>query len=439
MAFLAVEPDCQAIPFRPQFPSLWNAVSGNALHYRSWADFRDGWRELPTPSREMLLCHLYDKFCTFGYVGVKYADSLIENTYGKRLLSECLASNIDDWSHEALSLATTFWLFESAGILLTEYNQKTLELQSIEGFAAAKYNQYLSLAGRTDSINEHSLIPICKQIGALRGSIPKHYTRCFSINGETWEREERYLDNSVATDTVYPCVSQEIEVHLGHHLPQAQTPKESLQALVDIVASQSINPFEILVAITRAALRDTVLAADYAVVTVPQGRGLDTPWNITIADVCSYAAVRKHFDPTSEGVEFQCHQIVRAIERRMRFNTACRSKNYHPLREVRRQAQPFQFPDIAINESSHHLGHIKTGINNSARTHFEISIPSLARFGEFRGFGDFRVNRVDNSPLRRFAFDELAHLLPYGEWCKIVFDYSIGKNIFMDANYCTTA
>ena len=193
-----------------------------------------------------------------------------------------------------------------------------------------------------------------------------------------------------------------------------------------------------LVAIANAAVTDSVLEADCAVVTVPQGRRLDTPWDLQIQDICSYATVGPDFDPVMEGVEFQRHQIIRAIERRMRFNTSCRSKNYHPVREVRRKAQPFQFPDIAFDESTHHLGHIKTGIRNSARTHFEIRIPSLIEQGEFRGFGDFRINRADDSPARHYSFDELSHLLPYGEWCKTTFDYAIGNNLFMDPKYCTS-
>src|SRR5205814_3985241 len=117
------------------------------------------------------------------------------------------------------------------------------------------------------------------------------------------------------------------------------------------------NPFEILVAIANAAVKDRVLDADYSVVTVPQGSKLDKPWETEIKDVCSYAAIRPGFDYSEHGVEFDDGQIRRAIERRMRFNTSCRSKNYHPLREVRRKAQPFQFPDVAFGESSHHQGH----------------------------------------------------------------------------------
>lgn len=437
MGAAATEQILNPIPFRPRFPALWD-INGHRGRYATWSDFRHLWSDISADARELLLSHLYDKFCTFGYVGLKFDGILIENDAGKQLLAKCVASGVDEWSNPELALATTFWLFESAGVLLTEYNQKTMTPEAIAPFAAAKRNQYRRLAGLVDDAAPCDLLVLCREISTLRASIPAHYMRCFSINGATWEREERYLEGPDAAQDIYPNVRERIENHLGHTLPRARNAMDSLEAMVDTAIGNSVNPFEILVAITQAALEDDILDADYAVVTVPQGRGLDTPWNIGIQDVCSYAVIRKGFDPAGMGVEFQPHQIVRAIERRMRHNTSCRSKNYHPLREVRRQAQPFQFPDIAINESSHHLGHIKSGINNSARTHFEIRIPSLSEFGEFRGFGDFRVNRVDNSPARYFTFDELAHLLPYGQWCKAVFDYSICRNALMDAKYCTT-
>ena len=426
-------------PFRPRFAAAIDLEGTTELSLCSWRDFQLLWKILPAP--EELLSYLYDKFCTFGYVGLQHTDGFIENAQGRQLLGGCLEGEVETWSSQALALASTFWLFESAGILLTEYNQRLLAVGAVEEFLREKRTRYRTLNGAVAENDRAGscALSLCQEIRALRMAIPAYYIRCFSINGATWEREERFLDSRKFETGIYPVVLAEIERHLGFALPAGPTAQARFEALVDLAAARSVNPFEILVAIANAALRDQELDAEYAVITAPQGRGLDTPWDIKIQDVCSYATLRPDFDPVAAGIEFQSHQIIRAIERRMRHNTSCRSKNYHPSREIRRQAQPFQFPDIAIHESSHHVGHIKASINNSARTHFEIRIPSLAHLGEFRGFGDLRINRVDDSEARRFTFDDLMRLIPYGEWCKNVFDYAIASGLFMDARYCTTA
>lgn len=440
-----------AVPHRPLVAAIWNVLGSPHPELRAWSDFRPLWRQVPAAEIDSLLCHLYDKFCTFGYIGLQHPDGAIENAQGERLLDHAVHHPVDAWTDQGVALASIFWLFESSATLLTEYNQRLLDVDELKRFLAAKLDRYRSLADATTSPQDGDVVSLSRQVHAARAAIPAGYVRTFSIDGETWEREERYLDarpldgrgldarplDGRQGDDVYPVVCAAIRTHLGFDLPAAATARQRFEALVDRVTANGINPFEILVAIANAALADTVLQADYAVITVPQGEGLDAPWNLQIPDVCSYAVVRQDFDPAKEGVEFQRQQIIRIIEQRMRFNTSCRSKNYHPDRVIRRKAQPFQFPDIAHGESSHHRGHIKAGIKSSARTHFEIRIPSLVQYGEFRGFGDLRVNRADDSPARHYSFDELRHLLPYGDWCKAAFDYALANGHLMDRKYCT--
>lgn len=428
-----------AAPFRPHIVSVWEAVDSGEAALQSWPDFRALWCGIPDAARDSFLQYLYDKFCTFGYIGMRHRDGFIENEQGKEILAHCAGHPIGDWTDQGLALASTFWLFESAGVLMTEWNQRLLEPGLIAELFRAKLAGYRALAGVAGAPVPDGLVALCREVQRARAAIPATYVRSFSIDGMTWEREERYLDGRRPADTVHSVVAEEIRTRLGVALPEASSTKESFEKLVDLLTANGVNPFEILVAIVQAAVRDDVLQADFAVVTVPQGKGLDAPWNLTQQDVCSYAVVRDGFDPQKEGIEFQQAQIVRAIERRMRFNTWCRSKNYHPERETRRKAQPFQFPDIAHGESSHHAGHIKSGIKTSARTHFEIRIPALAQYGDLRGFGDFRVNRADDSPARRYTFEELTHLLPYGQWCKTVFDHAIANRQSMDAKYCLSA
>ncbi|HEY6231061.1 MAG TPA: hypothetical protein VIW64_07350 [Pyrinomonadaceae bacterium] len=430
------EPELSAapVPFLPRFIKIWDLPEPASL--QAWDDFKVLWKSLPAEEFERLLCYLYDKFCTFGYVGLQHRDGFIENADGETLLANCLTQNIDEWPAQALALSSMFWLFDSAAVLVTEYNQQPLELDALRSFLNAKLGQYSNLFGRGDEIPNESVVSLARQINNLRAEIPSHYVRSFSIDGRTWEREERYLDGRATLELVYPGIKEEIRNHLGVDLPETGPAVRRFQGLVDLLIARGTNPFEILVAIADAAIKDERLQADYAVITVPQGRALPAFWDTRIKDVCSYAVVRPDFSATDHGVDFQPDQIRRAIQRRMRFNTSCRSKNYHPLREVRRKAQPFQFPDIAFNESSHHTGHIRSGIRNSARTHFEIRIPGWAQFGELRGFGDFRVNRATDEVSRRYTFDELEHLLAYGRWCKTVFDYSLARGVAMDPKYC---
>jgi len=428
--------DLQTVPFFPRFIKIWDVLYEADVPANTLNDLRRLWHRLSPPELDLLLSYLYDKFCTFGYVGLQHRDGFIENATGEVLLAGCRDSTIDDWSDQALALASMFWLFDSAGILVTEYNQRPLELEAIENFLTTKCRHYLAFLQQPDEVEATSVVTLCQQISVLRASIPAHFVRSFSINGGTWEREERYLDGSATENVVYAGVLEEIRNHLGFALPEAETVEQRFQALVDLAIVQKINPFEILVAIARAAVKDSTLQADYAVITVPQGRGLNSFWDTRIKEVCSYAVVRPDFSSTDQSVEYQPDQICRAIQRRMRFNTSCRSKNYHPLPEVRRKAQPFQFPDIAFDESSHHVGHIRSGIRNSARTHFEIRIPQWVDYGEFRGFGDLRVNRATDEVARRYTFAELEYLLAYGRWCKTVFDYSLAQGVSMDARYC---
>jgi hypothetical protein len=430
-------PEIPTVPFFPRFIKIWELIKEDDGALNTLNDFTSLWQRLAPPELNQLLSYLYDKFCTFGYVGLQHRDGFIENADGQALLAGCRDSEIDDWSDRALALASMFWLFDSAAVLVTEYNQRPLELDAIKNFLTTKCNQYLAFLQKTATAEATSVVTLCKQINDLRGSIPAHFVRSFSINGETWEREERYLDGSATENVVYPGVLEEIRNHLGFELPEAETVEQRFDALIDLAVAQGVNPFEILVAIAKAAVKDSFLQADYAVITVPQGRGLDAFWDTRIKDVCSYAVVRPDFSSTDQSVDYQPEQICRSIQRRMRFNTSCRSKNYHPLPEVRRKAQPFQFPDIAFNESSHHVGHIRSGIRNSARTHFEIRIPQWTpTYGEFRGFGDLRVNRATDEVARRYTFAELEYLLAYGRWCKTVFDYTLAQGVLMDAKYC---
>src|SRR5437762_13799741 len=69
--------ESRAGPFFPRFIKIWDVFDSRQRQFHTWSDCRELWRQVPRTELEPLLAYLYDKFCTFGYVGLRHRDGFI--------------------------------------------------------------------------------------------------------------------------------------------------------------------------------------------------------------------------------------------------------------------------------------------------------------------------------------------------------------------------
>jgi len=420
------------IPFIPKFIKIYEIEGIEFGDEQSWIYYHNIWQALDTLQRDKLVNYLFDKACTFGPVYFHLGDKLIKNDYIKAQLDNCKKFKVAAWLDDTLSIATIMWLMESSTTLLTELNTRTLTLSKLKQFFQEKYTKYCKLCDLPPE--PLPLVDLCQSVFTLRQSIEKNYIRCFHIDGKEWQRNEYFLRREECDiPKIYPHVCQKVAQHTGLTVNEIPLTQTAVDKLIDEVIAKNINPFEIIVAITNAAVEDDFLKADYSVITVPYGVLLDAPWKLSIEQICCYVAIREGVDTQTNGAKLNNERVKIAIAQRMRFNIVKRTRIYHPEQKQRITARPFRFPDIAQNENSHYNGHINAGIKTSARTHFLLASP-YKDIENWRGLGDLRINRLsDNKP---YTLEELKHLLPYGRLCQLIYNATISKGLYMDQAYC---
>ena len=398
------------------------------------------WRALDDIERDGLLAAMAEQIVVPRPLQFFVGELSVDNDAAVEIIEGCRGKAVGDWPLESLILVTTLWLWQTSKIAISELNQADLSFSLLEEFLTAKRRGYLALLGRSgdEPPGRQPAFDVAASLVGLRKEIERDSIRCMRINGATWERREWFLPKSEVRGDLLPDeLSDLLRARTGHGLPPGEGYADRFAALTEQVIADSVNPAEILVALTEYSLTIPQLAADYAIITCARGNKLETPENIVMSDVMSYTAVRKEFDPARHGVRLKNDQIMNAISQRMRYNVVCRVRNYSSDPQERRQAQAFQNPDIAVMEDAHHNGHRANGVRFVTRAPlaFDVDLPGGGT-RRLKGLADFRINRATHEDARQFTPAELAIVIRISWWMKSVTETAWRRGVWFDEKYC---
>jgi hypothetical protein len=406
------------------------------LHAIPSAEARTAWVGLAPAERDERMEWLEERFAILGPVEIQIMGVPLNNESGLEWIKACREKAPAEWTEQQLLFLTTLWWWDLSQIGFTELNQADLSFSDLYSFLRDKYTVYAELAGCADRRPPESVFDLVRALPDLRSQIEQTRVRCFTINGATWERRERFIPwSEIQVDTIPANVIATLTGHLQMEFPAGGGYKERFSQLVRNLIDRGTNPAEVLVGLAHAGASDPVLRADYAIMTCARGPKLDQPWTLEYEDIFSYVALRPGFEPGAQGIRLKPHQIRNAIAQRMRYNASRRAKQYSAVRTERLLAQPFQFPDIAVMEDAYQNGHQAAGIRFTGRAPFLLEVPVDGKRVTWKGLADIRFNRASYRDEDRFTFNELRLIICYSLWCKTVAETSLELGVHLDKKY----
>jgi hypothetical protein len=321
-----------------------------------------------------------------------------------------------------------------------------LDTAAVREVLAERYAAYAAVTGEPAPPPE-GLVSLGEQATVLRAAAQETHLLYSIIDGSAWFRTEGMMPReAVDTQTLTPPAELLLtgEYGLG---PETGSAAQRLRAAARACLAESGDSADLVRGLMAATLADGLLAGDHVTLTCPQGDLLATPELMTgseafftetmLAPGLDLGAVAERLGHDSDA------QVQRTIRARMlKLKRGAIRGMYGPGCIQGRFVEKHGGHMIFAREDAHYRGHQSIGCSCGGRASFALS---YAVAGQERAMtpmvGDYRVVRMSQDPADEFTVTELARVICYAEWIKVVVEetYAAGRIVRADTAVSTGA
>ncbi|WP_029901955.1 hypothetical protein [Nocardia brasiliensis] len=340
-------------------------------------------------------------------------------------LTAAEARPYETWTEADAELVLGLAVLRRAGIGLEQLAGE-LSLRSVRAVLAQRLDGYLLAIGQPRTLDHLSLLELADRTRKVREYVERDYFRYSVIDGAKWHRTEGLLARAQVSWTELPGRVVEGLTAIAPGLPDTRVAARWLPAATRQCLTARGQSKDLVDALMRCAVRDRALAVDHVTVTCVRGVLLDRPGELDASD--------QFFTHTvlDDGLALAgfAEQLGHESEQRLRATLRAR------MIKLKRKAVVNYFGDgclrgewvekaadnmIFFNEDTHYRGHQTVGCSTGGRSAFEVSYRrDRAEHTLPPMMGDFRVVRLSHDPERRFAVDNLRHVIRYAQWVRLV-------------------
>ncbi len=351
------------------------------------------------------------------------------------------ARKVTSWDDEESDFVLALYALSVSAVGLDELSDR-VDTEAVREVLDARYDLYAAVARPTS--RPDGLLALARRVTELRSVVERTHLLYSIIDGKAWYRTEGLLPRdrvspSFLTPSMARVLTEDFPVP-----PGGDTLARVAEAARDCLREHGESA-PLVRAIMAATLRDEVLRGDHVTLTCPQGDLLTTPELMTTSEA--------FFTETQlrDGLELDDYadrlgdtspeQVQRTIRARMlKLKRGAIRGLYSPGCIQGRFVEKHGGHMIFRNEDAHYRGHQSIGCSSGGRASFALRYQRDGEPAQLSPMvGDYRVVRMSHDEHDTFMGDELADVIRYAEWIRVVVEetYRLGGIVRRDVSQPT--